>query len=244
MGAEVNCPIEYFDLGEKNTKIFNPEIGEEYVDLLVSKADSFFEENKDLNLALIGGLAVQEFYSAKRKRVTSDIDISSLDDEIVKRFEEKGYEIYKNEILDKYSARDNENQIHIDIYTSRISYFEIDKLVFENRVEPEGYSLKLASPEDITTMKILSILTTEKGKSKHKIDIYSMILNPDIDFDLKYLAKRIKTKILPKIPANYSSIINEITKSSKGVMDQFSKKERRFLKSELNRLKNKLFKEY
>jgi len=244
MGAEVNCPIEYFDCGEKNTKIFNPEIGEEYVDLLVSEADSFFEENKDLNLALIGGLAVQEFYSAKRKRVTSDIDISSLDDEIVKRFEEKGYEIYKNEILDKYSARDNENQIHIDIYTSRISYFEIDKLVFENSVEPEGYSLKLASPEDITTMKILSILTTEKGKSKHKIDIYSMILNPDIDFDLKYLAKRIKTKILPKIPANYSSIINEITKSSKGVMDQFSKKERRFLKSELNRLKNKLFKEY
>ncbi len=244
MGAEVGCPIEYFDCGEKNTKIFNPEIGEEYVELLVSEADSFFEENEDLNLALIGGLAVQEFYSAKRKRVTSDIDISSLDDEIVKRFEEKGYKIYKNGILNKYSARDYENQIHIDIYTSRISYFEIDELIFEKSVEPEGYSLKLASPEDITTMKILSILTTEKGRSKHKIDIYSMILNSDIYFDWEYLAKRIKTKILPHIPANYHSIINEITKSSKGVMDQFSKKERRFLESELNRLKNKLFREY
>lgn len=223
-------------------KPFNPERGEKYIELLLYEADSLFEENEDLCLALIGGLAVQEFYSTNRKRKSSDIDITSLDERIVERLAEREYELYKNEVLDKYSAKNYEKQIHIDIYTGKVNLFDLDKTFFDNRVEPEGYNLQLASPEDITTMKTIPILTADRGKGKHYIDIYCMVLNSDIDFDLEYLAKRIKTKILPKITVDYPYVVTKITKPSTKILEQFSKKERRFLESELNIIEQELLK--
>jgi len=210
----------------------------EYVEILKNEADSLFEANEDLDLALIGGLPSQEFYSNRRKRITSDIDIASRDDKIVRRLKENEYKIFYNDSLKKYSARRCDPPIHIDIYPRSLGVYKWDEEFFERRVQPEGWSLLISSVEDLLALKMLAYLASGMGKRKHLIDIYSIIIGP-YEIDLKFLKNRVK-KLSRETHIPYPNLIESALKEDEKALQQFSPKERRFIVSEIKRIKQEL----
>jgi len=209
----------------------------EYVEELKEAADSIMEAYEDLHLALIGGLAAQEFYSQRRVRLTSDIDLASIDERIVKRLKKDGYSIFYNDTLKKYSARDT--KIHIDIYPRFLGRYQWDKLFWRERVKPNGWNIYLASPEDMLAIKLYAWLTSERGRTKHLIDYYTILVGPE-EIRLSYFENRLK-KLSKEIGVNFDHLLKSLPLEN-SALAQFNSKEKRFIKSEMERIKKELSK--
>ena len=210
----------------------------EYVETLKGIAHYLMEANEDLDLALIGGLTAQEFYSSRRVRVTSDIDIASMDERIVERLRENNYSVYYNENLKKYSARNFNPPVHIDIYPRSLGVYSWDELFWERRVKLDNWDVYLASPEDMLAIKLYAWLISDRGKGKHLIDFYTITIGP-MEVQTNYFANRIK-KLSKELGKNYHGLVESIPVEDEGVLNQFSSKERRFIKNEMKRLKESL----
>jgi hypothetical protein len=212
------------------------------VDYLIEEADEIFASNEDLHLALIGGTAVQGFYSSRRVRHTSDIDIATVDERIAERLRDRGYEIYKNRDLKKLSGRNYSKRVHIDIYPECIGSYHIDQLLFEMSRKVDDYSIRLASPEDIIAMKMGAIVDNGIGLGKHQADISCILINPSIELDLQYLAGRLKTQVCVnmKEQACLEKLVKSYLNIPRSVFEQFSAKERKFLDQEIEVLVNSL----
>ena len=147
-------------------------------------AKFLFEANEDLNLIIVGGLAAQEIYSNRKVRGTSDIDIlttRSDAEELVERMKKNGYDVFYNETLDKYSIQKHEEGIHIDVYPDRIGkifdweYWKSDRGRWD---------------EDLIGIKLYAYLNSDRGRNKHLIDIYSILIGK-VEIDLDYLLDKV-----------------------------------------------------
>jgi hypothetical protein len=211
------------------------------MDYLIQEADEISGYNEDLQLVLIGGTATQGFYSSRRVRNTSDIDFATMDQKITARLSERGYQVFENKDLKKISGRNFDKAVHIDIYFDSVGLFRIDKLLFDMARKPEGYSIRLASPEDIITMKICAMLNNG-GLPKNQMDIATILINPSIELDLQYLAGRLKTKVCTQLGEKpcAEKLVQTYLSIPRGVVEQFSAKERRILDEEIEILINNL----
>jgi len=76
-----------------------------------------------LPLYLVGGLAAQEFYSNRRVREVSDIDILTRSredaEEFLRRMKSNGWDVFYNEELDKYTTFKHNIGTHIDVYPGK-----------------------------------------------------------------------------------------------------------------------------
>lgn len=205
---------------------FEPKSEEELINLV----KSLFEANEDLQIALVGGLAIS-VYSNRRIRNTSDIDIVLESKErseiMVRRGKINGYNTYYNPDLNKYSIFKHEEGIHIDIYPGEIGGYLIDRIFWEKCREID--SLRVASPEDLIAMKYYAYINSKKPK--HLIDIYSIIISVD-DLNIEYLKFRLE-KIGNPLEIFNSLIYNKI-------IDQFNSREKKKLEKRLYEIKEKL----
>lgn len=203
---------------------------------LLNLARSLFEANEDLRLILVGGLAAQKIYANREVRKTSDIDILAPREDaekFVERMKENGYETFYNTTLDKYSAFKHEEGIHIDIYPGKIGKYSIENIKkVVNRDE-----IRVVSPEDLIGIKIYAYLTTEMGKNKHLVDIYSILIGRP-ELDLNYLLKKVIPYVSKITEVSEKEIIEIMCNGSEGVLKQFTPKERRFIKEECDRILN------
>jgi len=213
---------------------------------LLNLANFLFESNEDLTMALIGGLPIQEIIADRRVRRTSDIDIMFDSRESATKFIERGkknlnYDTFYNEKLDKYSVFNHEEGIHIDVYPGKLGEYKPDNNFWENKIQPEGYSLIMASPEDLIAIKLYSYLFSTQGKNKHLVDIYSIILGK-YEIRVGYLIDRLGylSKLL-NIPTE--NLVSTLTDIKENTLAQFTSKEKRFLKEEMEYLKRELLKE-
>ena len=201
---------------------------------LLNLAHSLFESNEDLSLVLIGGLAAQEVYNDRYRRVrkTSDIDIlaESRDDaeEFVRRMKESSYETFYNEGLDKYSVFKHEEGIHIDIYPGKIGKYSL-----KGRRVLDVNGLRVLSPEDLIGVKLYAWLTSEKGNKKHLIDIYTIIIGK-YEIDLDYLLKKVIPYVSKITGLSEKEIIERMY--DERVLEQFKPKEIRFIEEEYKRI--------
>jgi len=200
---------------------------------LLNLARFLFESNEDLDLCLIGGLAAQEIYGARRVKKTSDIDIlaSRKDAEkFVERMRKNGYETFYNPDLDKYSAFKHEEGIHIDVYPGRIGKYELECI--KGVLTKNG--IPVASPEDLIGIKLYAYLTTERGRNKHLIDIYTIIIGKE-ELDLERLVKEVIPYVSKITQVSEMEILERMCRGS-GNAFQFTPKERRFILEECRRI--------
>lgn len=205
-------------------------------DELLNLTKSLFEANEDLDLVLIGGLAAQEVYSMRRSRNSSDIDIAvrgEQNDKLIKRLRDNGYEIFYNETLDKYSAFKQEEGIHIDIYPDKVGKYTLDEDFWKRAKALDD--IRVASPEDLIGIKIYAYIASERGKIKHMIDIYSIIIGRE-EIDLEYLKNRLE-KVATILDLSIYKILEYLKpEKQKNVLEQFRKKEIRFLEEESKKI--------
>jgi hypothetical protein len=149
-----------------------------YQDLVTEK--SWFLLNrlkKEVSFVLIGGWAVYLYTnSLKSKDIDIIIDYSALEKL------RKDFLIHKNERLKKYEIK--KEGIDIDIYLPYYSYLglAVEKVIKETE-QLQGFTV--AKKEVLLITKIFAYLkrkTTIKGQ-KDLIDIISLLLLPDFDFD-------------------------------------------------------------
>lgn len=209
---------------------------------MLDMANFLFESNEDILMALIGGLAVQGLLSNRETRKTSDIDIVVKDkdcaEKLIERYKNSEYQTYYNQDLEKYSIYNWDKGIHIDVYPGKIGSYSFDKKFWNKIICPEGYSFCYASPEDLISIKLYAYITSSRGKNKHLIDIYTIILGK-ADIDVSYLAERIEYlgKILGVEPRY---ILEILSKGKENIYSQFSSKEIRMLKEEISYLLERL----
>jgi len=197
-------------------------------------AKSLFEANEDLNLILVGGLVAQEIYASRRIRRTSDIDILTTREKaeiFVKRMRENGYETFYNDILDKYSVYKHEEGIHIDVYPGKIGKYSIERI---RRLRKMGEFL-VVSPEDLIGIKLYAYLVAERGRNKHMIDIYAIIIGKE-ELDLDYLLNDVIPYVSKITDIGVEKLLETICSADYGALNQFTSKEKRFIKEECNRM--------
>jgi hypothetical protein len=201
---------------------------------LLSLARFLFEANEDLNLMLVGGLAAQEIYSNREVRKTSDIDILTTRreaEEVVERMKKNGYDVFYNETLDKYSIQKHEEGIHIDVYPDRIGEYSIKNI---GRVmEIDG--IRVASAEDLIGIKLYAYLTSDRGRNKHIIDIYSILIGK-VEIDLDYLLDKVIPYVSKITDFSPRELIEKMCSNNESVLNQFTSKERRFIQEECKRI--------
>lgn len=206
-------------------------------DLLLSLTSSIFTENNDLSIALVGGLPIQGLIAPREVRKTSDIDIVAKNkneaEMLVKRYGEK-YNTYYNSQLDKYSVYKWEEGIHMDVYPGKIGLYKFDDEFWKRRILFEKFFIFSASLEDLISLKLYSYIVASKGKEKHMIDIYSILLGK-YEIDVFYLRRRLSdlSNILGFEPKYFVDLIKE---GEKKIFNQFSKKERNILSEKLSNL--------
>jgi hypothetical protein len=201
---------------------------------LLSLTKFLFEANEDLNLIIVGGLAAQEIYSNREVRRTSDIDIlttRSEAEELVERMKKNGYDVFYNETLDKYSIQKHEEGIHIDVYPDRIGRYSIENI--GRTIEVDG--IRVASAEDLIGIKLYAYLTSDRGRNKHLIDIYSILIGK-VEIDLDYLLDKVIPYVSKITDINSRELIKEMCSSNEGVLNQFTSKEKRFIQEECKRI--------
>jgi hypothetical protein len=201
---------------------------------LLSLAKFLFEANEDLNLILVGGLAAQEIYSNREVRRTSDIDILTTRreaEELVRRMKKNGYDVFYNESLDKYSIQKHEEGIHIDVYDGRIGKYSINNM--ERVVEIDG--IRVASAEDLIGIKLYAYLASDRGRNKHLIDIYSVLIGK-VEIDLDYLLDKVIPYVSKITDFSPRELIGKICSKDEGVLGQFTSKEKRFIQGECERI--------
>jgi hypothetical protein len=203
---------------------------------LLNIAKSLFEANEDLNLVLVGGLAAQKIYANREVRKTSDIDILAPREDaekFVERMKENGYETFYNTGLDKYSVFRHKEGIHIDVYPGKIGKYSIENI--KKVLDING--IRVVSPEDLVGIKLYAYLTSEMGKKKHLVDIYSILIGKP-ELDLSYFLERVVPYVSKITEVSEKEIIEAMCNGSEGVLKQFSPKERRFIKEECERILN------
>jgi hypothetical protein len=149
-----------------------------YQDLVTEK--SWFLLNrlkKEISFVLIGGWAVYLYTNSLKSK---DIDII-IDYPALEKLR-KDFLIHKNERLKKYEIK--KEGIDIDIYLPYYSYLglAVEKVIKETE-QLQGFTV--AKKEVLLITKIFAYLkrkTTIKGQ-KDLIDIISLLLLPDFDFD-------------------------------------------------------------
>jgi hypothetical protein len=201
---------------------------------LLSLAKFLFEANEDLNLILVGGLAAQEIYSNREVRRTSDIDIlttRSEAEELVKRMKNNGCDVFYNETLDKYSIQKHEEGTHIDVYPGRIGKYSIDNV--GRVIEVDG--IRVASAEDLIGIKLYAYITSDRGRNKHLIDIYSILIGK-VEIDLDYLLDKVIPYVSKITDVNPRELIGKMCSNDEGVLGQFTSKEKRFIQEECKRI--------
>ncbi len=201
---------------------------------LLSLAKFLFEANEDLNLILVGGLVAQEIYSNREVRITSDIDIlttRSEAEELVKRMKKNGYDVFYNETLDKYSIQKHEEGIHIDVYPDKIGKYSIKNII--RVIEVDG--IKVVSPEDLIGIKLYAYLVSDRGRNKHLIDIYSILIGK-LEIDLDYLLDKVIPYVSGITDLRPRELIGKMCSSNEGVLNQFTSKEKRFIQEECKRI--------
>jgi hypothetical protein len=201
---------------------------------LLSLAKFLFEANEDLNLIIVGGLAAQEIYSNREVRRTSDIDIlttRSEAEELVERMKKNGYDVFYNETLDKYSIQKHEEGIHIDVYPDKIGKYSIENI----RRVIEVDRIKAASAEDLIGIKLYAYLTSYRGRNKHIIDIYSILIGK-VEIDLDYLLDKVIPYVSKITDFSSRELIGKMCSSNEGVLNQFTSKEKRFIQEECKRI--------
>jgi Fe-S cluster biosynthesis and repair protein YggX len=201
---------------------------------LLNLTKFLFEANEDLNLILVGGLAAQEIYSNREVRKTSDVDIltaRSDAEELVERMKKNGYDVFYNETLDKYSIQKHEEGIHIDVYPNRIGKYSIENIGRVRDVD----GIRVASAEDLIGIKLYAYLTSNRGRNKHIIDIYSILIGK-VEIDLDYLLDKVIPYVSKITDINSRELIKEMCSSNEGVLNQFTSKERRFIQEECKRI--------
>jgi len=203
-------------------------------DELLSLAQFLFESNEDLNLCLVGGLLAQEIYGARRVRKTSDIDILAPREDaekFVERMRKNGYETFYNPDLDKYSVFKHEEGIHIDVYPGRIGRYQLDhigRVVIKN-------GIPVVSPEDLIGIKLYAYLTAERGRNKHLIDIYTILIGKE-ELDLDYLLEKVIPYVSTITGLTEWEILERMCRGNENVFCQFTPKERRFILEECRRI--------
>jgi len=201
---------------------------------LLNLTQFLFESNEDLDLCLVGGLAVQEVYGARRVRKTSDIDILAPRkdaEKFVERMRKNGYETFYNPDLDKYSIFKHEEGIHIDIYPGRIGRYELEHI---GRVLIKN-GIAVASPEDLIGIKLYAYLTAERGNNKHLIDIYTIIIGKE-ELELERLIREALPYVSKITNVSEMEILERMCRGSENVFSQFTPKERRFIIEECKRI--------
>lgn len=203
---------------------------------LLKLAEFLFESNEDLPLALIGGLAAQGIMANREVRKTSDIDIVAekrhTAETLIERLSRTGeYKTYHNQELDKYSVYNWEEGIHIDIYPGKIGAYPIDENFWRRAQNLEGSSIRYASPEDLIAIKLYAYLTSSRGRIKHLVDIFSVLIGK-YELDVSYFLDRLVYlgMILGCEPKFFLGVLRE---SNENVLTQFTSKERRILKEEI-----------
>jgi len=118
-----------------------------------------------LPLYLVGGLAVQEFYSNRIVRKISDIDILTRSredaEEFLRRMKSDGWDVFYNGRLDKYTTFKHNIDTHIDVYPGKIGKYPIEKI--KRFVEIDD--MMIVSPEDLIGIKLYSYLVADRGKT-------------------------------------------------------------------------------
>jgi hypothetical protein len=201
---------------------------------LLSLTKFLFEANEDLNLILVGGLAAQEIYSNREVRKTSDIDILTTRrgaEELVERMKKNGYDVFYNETLDKYSIQKHEEGIHIDVYPDRIGKYSIKNI--KRVIEVDG--IRVASAEDLIGIKLYAYLTSDRGRNKHLIDIYSILIGK-LEIDLDYLLDKVIPYVSKITDISSKELIGKMCSNSESVLSQFTSKEKRFIQEECKRI--------
>ena len=201
---------------------------------LLNLAKFLFEANEDLNLILIGGLAVQKIYSNREIRKTSDIDILTTRrdaEELVERMKKNGYDVFYNDTLDKYSIQKHEEGIHIDVYPDRIGKYSVKNI--GRVIEKEG--MQVASAEDLIGIKLYAYVVSDRGKNKHIVDIYSILIGK-VDIDLDYLLDRAIPYVSKITDIGSKELIEKMCSNNEGALSQFTSKEKRFIQEECKRI--------
>ncbi|MEM5875626.1 MAG: nucleotidyltransferase family protein [Candidatus Aenigmatarchaeota archaeon] len=205
---------------------------------MLDMANFLFESNEDILMALIGGLAVQGLLSNRETRKTSDIDIVVKDkdcaEKLIERYKNSEYQTYYNQDLEKYSIYNWDKGIHIDVYPGKIDAYSFDHEFWNKIVCPEGYSFCHASPEDLIAVKLYAYITSKKGKEKHLIDIYTILLGK-AEIDINYLARRVR-ELSNILGLEYKHILEIIKEKKDNVIVQFKPKEIRMLQEEVSYL--------
>jgi hypothetical protein len=193
-----------------------------------------FEANEDLNLILIGGLAAQEIYGNRMVRKSSDIDLLANEKDakkFVKRMKKNGYEIFYNEDLHKYSIYNKKKEIHIDVYPDKIGKYSIKRLNGSTNIG----GIKVILPEDLIGIKIYSYFDAKKGNDKHLIDIYTILIG-NKELELDYFFKKVLPYVSHLTKVKEEEILEELYNGNKGAFNQFTLKEKRFIKGEMERI--------
>jgi len=201
---------------------------------LLNLTKFLFEANEDLKLILVGGLAAQEIYSNREVRRTSDIDIlttRSDAEELVERMKKNGYDVFYNETLDKYSIQKHEEGIHIDVYPDRIGKYLIENI--GRVIELDG--IRVASAEDLIGIKLYAYLTSDRGRNKHIIDIYSILIGK-LEIDLDYLLDKVIPYVSKITDISSGRLIEKMCSNNESVLRQFTSKEKRFIQEECKRI--------
>jgi hypothetical protein len=201
---------------------------------LLNLTKFLFEANEDLKLILVGGLAAQEIYSNREVRRTSDIDIlttRSEAEELVERMKKNGYDVFYNETLDKYSIQKHEEGIHIDVYPDRIGKYSIENI--GRTIEVDG--IRVASAEDLIGIKLYAYLTSDRGRNKHLIDIYSILIGK-VEIDLDYLLDKVIPYVSKITDISSRELIEKMCSNNESVLSQFTSKEKRFIQEECKRI--------
>jgi len=202
---------------------------------LLNLAKSLFETNEELPLILGGGLAAQEVYASRRIRPTSDIDVFTLSRndarEFVRRMGENGYEVFYNPTLDKYSVFKHEKGIHIDVYPEKVGIYSLSGVrVLERR------GIRVVSPEDLIGIKIYAYLLAEKGRLKHLVDIYAILIGKE-ELSIEYLLEKVLPYVSKVTYTSVKEILERISpQKNENALQQFMRKERRFINEEYQRI--------
>jgi len=204
---------------------------EELANLFWSISEAF----EDLPFYLVGGLAAQEFYSRRRVREVSDIDILTRSredaEEFLRRMKSHGWDVFYNESLDKYTTFKHNIGIYIDVYPGKIGKYPIEKI--ERFVEI--YDMVIVSPEDLIGIKLYSYLDADRGNNKHIIDVYTILIGK-VEIDLDYLLNRVIPTVSEITDLSIKEIIETMCNPSESILSKFRFKERRFIELECKRI--------
>ncbi|MCX8191071.1 MAG: nucleotidyltransferase family protein [Candidatus Aenigmarchaeota archaeon] len=215
---------------------------------LLELASDLFENCRNVEMCVIGGLAAQELLTKKSKRETSDLDLVAKNEkdaeEVVKYLRDMGYKVSKNEKLAKYSATKDEEKMHVDIYIGRIGEYVFDEKTWENvKIIEDSYGkFRVISTEDLIAIKMYAYLSScleSKKGDKHLIDIYTLLTHGRYEVNYEYLAERIEylSRILSLNPRE---ILNTLVSVKKSLMEQFSNVEEKRLNNTLRGMKEKI----